>query len=315
MNIIHPSSPFRICFIINPISGVNRNPRKIVGWIEKIFRDSPIRYETVYTEKRGDATLLAASAVEKGFDIVAAVGGDGTINEIGRALVNTGVALAVIPSGSGNGFARNFRIPLNQFLAIKLLLAPRFATIDSGRLNEHLFFNVAGFGLDAIISQNFEEFGIRGPLPYFLLGTRAFLNFQPDPVQLILDNEKLEISPLVLSIANGPEYGNGAVIAPLARPDDGMLDVTILDNMPIWKAVPNLYRLFNGTIDQMEGFHSFRVKSVVIERPRPGAVQTDGNPHQENAVLNVEVIPDSLKVVVGPRFRSGRVKEDPAQDR
>jgi len=295
-----------IRFIVNPKSGVNRNPRRIVKWIQKVCHEHKIDHEVVYTGNPGHATDLAHEAIEKGFDIVAVVGGDGTINEVGRGLLHSKVALAVIPSGSGNGFARNFKIPLEQYRSIKMLTSPRIITIDSGRINKHQFFNVAGFGLDANISQNFEEFGIRGPLPYFLVGTRSFLNYQPEPVTLYIDDRRIELSPLLVSIANAPEYGNGAIIAPAACPDDGILDITILDYMPVWKAVPNLYRLFNGTIDQVEGFHSFRAKSVVIERPAPGAIHTDGNPHQEKAELQVEIIPSSLRVVVGPRFNSSK---------
>jgi diacylglycerol kinase (ATP) len=295
-----------IRFIVNPKSGVNRNPRRIVRWIRKICHENKIEHELVFTGNPGHATDLAYEAVEKGFDIVAVVGGDGTMNEVGRGLVNSKVAMAVIPSGSGNGFARNFKIPLQQYNSIKMLISPRIITIDTGRINKHPFFNVAGFGLDANISQNFEEFGIRGPLPYFLVGTRSFLNFQPQSVVMTFDNEKLEISPLVVTIANAPEYGNGAIIAPVACPDDGMLDITVLDYMPVWKAAANLYRLFNGTIDQIEEFHSYRVKSMMIERPAPGPIQTDGNPHQEEAELQVEIVPSSLRVVVGQHYSNPR---------
>jgi YegS/Rv2252/BmrU family lipid kinase len=289
----------KIRFVINPISGVNRKPRKIVGWIKRILNSTDIQYDIKYTEKAGDGTIIAKECIKENFDLVAVVGGDGTINEVGSGLIKSEVALGVIPSGSGNGFARNFNIPLNQYKAIKSLISPKFIRIDTGRINKHYFFNVAGFGLDASISQNFEEFGMRGPLPYFLVGTRAFLMFQPQHIKLVLEDGELEISPLVVTIANAPEYGNGAIIAPSAKPDDGYLDVSIMDNMPIWKAVPNLYRLFNGTIDQMEGFRSFKVRSMRIERESAGPIQTDGNPHMEAACLNVETIPKSLRVAVG----------------
>ncbi len=287
----------KIRFIVNPKSGVNRNPKRIVGWIEEICNQHDIKHEIIHTEKPGHATDLAREAVDRKFDIVAVVGGDGTINEAGRGLIGSQVALAVIPSGSGNGFARNFRIPLDQYKSIQSLVSPEFTTIDVGKINDHHFFNVAGFGLDAQISMNFEEFGMRGPLPYFLVGTRSFLNFQPDPVTLILDGQCMEFEPLVVTIANAPEYGNGAIIAPGALPDDGLLDITVLDYMPVWKAVPNLYRLFNGTIDQIEGFHSFRVESVTVERNAPAPIHTDGNPHDDDAHLEVEILPSALKVV------------------
>ncbi|MBN2365505.1 MAG: diacylglycerol kinase family lipid kinase [Calditrichaeota bacterium] len=289
----------RIRFIVNPKSGINRNPGRIVRWIEEICSKNRIDFEVLYTGKPGDATNMAREAVEENFDIVAVVGGDGTVNEAGRGLLGSEVAMAVIPSGSGNGFARNFKIPLDQYKSIQTLVDPKIISIDAGKINNHHFFNVAGFGLDAQISMNFEEFGMRGPLPYFLVGTRSFLNFQPTPVKLILEENTVEFSPLVVTIANAPEYGNGAIIAPNAQPDDGLLDVTIIDHMPIWKAVPNLYRLFNGTIDQIEGFHTFRVKSVIIEREASAPIHTDGNPHQDSARLKIETVPLSLRVVTG----------------
>lgn len=289
-------------FIINPISGINRNPRKIVKWIHEVFQSSQIEYEIVYTRKAGDGISLAKEAIERKFSLVAVVGGDGTINEVGRGLCHSDVALGVIPAGSGNGFARNFKIPLDQLKAIQMLLSPKIISIDAGRINDHLFFNVAGFGLDSFISQNFEEFGVRGPLPYFLMGTKAFLMYRAEPVKLTIDEKQIELTPLVVSIANAPEYGNGAIIAPSARPDDGLLDLSILEYLPMWKVVPNVYRLFNGTIDKMKNFRSFKIKHLKIERTSDGIIQTDGNPHMEKSILEVEILPRALRVVVGNDF-------------
>ncbi len=293
----------KIKFIVNPKSGINRNPARIIGWIDSILKPGGLSYNISYTGKPGDGTELAREAVKEGFTIVAVVGGDGTINEVGRGLCGSDVALAVIPAGSGNGFARNFKIPLKQVEAIKLLLNPQIIPIDVGKINDHHFFNVAGFGLDANIAENFEQFGIRGPLPYFLVGIRAFFNYQPQTILIKFDNKEIEISPLVVTIANAPEYGNGAIISPSALPDDGFLDLAILDKITLQQAVSNLYRLFNGTINQVSAFHSHRVTSLEILRPAPGPIQTDGNPHQEAAHLKIEVIPQSLKVLVGARYR------------
>jgi len=294
----------KIKFIVNPKSGINRNPRRIVSWIDSVLKPSGIYYEICYTGKPGDGTVLAREAVKEGFTIVTVVGGDGTINEVGRGLCNSNVALAVIPAGSGNGFARNFKIPLKQYEAIKLLLNPRIIPIDVGKINDHYFFNVAGFGLDANIAENFEQFGIRGPLPYFLVGIRAFFKYQPQTILIKFDNKEIEISPLVVTIANAPEYGNGAIISPSAQPDDGFLDLAILDKIPLREAVLNLFKLFNGTINQVSAFHSHRVTSLEIIRPAPGPIQTDGNPHPEAAHLKIEVIPRSLRVLVGPTYRN-----------
>jgi YegS/Rv2252/BmrU family lipid kinase len=296
----------KIKFIINPKSGFNKNPRRILHWIDSVIKPSGIAYDISYTEKPGDGTSLAKEAANQGFDIVAVVGGDGTINEAGRALFHSDVALAVIPAGSGNGFARNFKIPLKQYQAIQLLLEPRIIPIDIGKINNHYFFNVAGFGLDAHISEDFERFAVRGPLSYFWVGVRAFFNFRSEKAIIKFDQQTIETTPLVVSIVNAPEYGNGAIIAPAAKPDDGLLDLIILDRMSFWKAVANLIRLFNGTINQVPAFHSYPVTSLEIIRSSPGPIETDGDPHHEGTHLKIKIIPKSLQVLVGPNFRSGK---------
>lgn len=289
----------RVRFIVNPNSGSGRNPKKIARWIEKIFRTTGQEIEIVYTIGPGDATRLAKETVERHFDLAVAVGGDGTINEVARGLMHTQTALGVVPAGSGNGFARNFSVPLNLREAIKLLIVPRVVTIDAGQINRHFFFNVAGTGMDAIISQNFEELGVRGPLPYFYVGAKSYLRRNLKPVKIISDNREMTFTPLMVSVANAPQYGNGAVVAPNAKPDDGFLDVCILEDMPAWKAAVKMYNLFNGTIQKIKGFHTFQVKELTIIRNSPGAIHTDGNPFEEEAVLKIQVIPAALKVAVG----------------
>jgi YegS/Rv2252/BmrU family lipid kinase len=288
----------KIKFIVNPISGINRNPQKIVQWINEVFSPSEDEIDIVYTSQPGDGTRLGEQAKVEGCTLVVAVGGDGTINEISSGLVNSSIPLGVIPAGSGNGFARNFLIPLNQLQAIKLLLNPRIISIDVGKINQHYFFNVAGIGLDALISLNFEKLGKRGPLPYFYVGIKSYLERKVVPIKVKFDNKNLEFFPLVISIANAPQYGNGAIIAPKAIADDGYLDLCILDDMPFWKAVLQMYRLFNGTIDKTKVFHSFQVKDLTLIRTHPGVIHTDGNPINEGSHLEIKVIPKALKLAV-----------------
>ncbi len=107
----------------------------------------------------------------------------------------------------------------------------------------------------------------------------------------------LTVSPLVMSIANGSQYGSGAIIAPRAKPDDGMLDVCIIEPLPVWTGVRNLYRLFNGTIEYIPGYRSFQTRSLRIERPAPGLIHVDGDPQYADAVLQVDVLPGELRVV------------------
>jgi len=289
----------KICFIVNPLSGSRNRTQTIMGLIDEIVKPAGNEYTIAWIKCPGDGSRLSAEAVARGYDIVAAVGGDGTVNEVGQALVGSSAALAVIPAGSGNGFARNLRVPLNPPEALRLLLSPRIIRIDAGAINSRYFFSMAGMGLDAEISKSFEQQSNRGTLSYFLAGIKTFFTYKPAAISIHHEGGTFTLSPLVMSIANGPQYGSGAIIAPRAKPDDGMLDVCMINTLPVWTAVRNLYRLFNGTIEQIPGYRSFQAHSLRIERPAPGLIHVDGDPQHAEAVLQVDVLPAMLRVVAG----------------
>lgn len=169
-----------------------------------------------------------------------------------------------------------------------------------GQINSHFFVNVAGMGLDAVISANFERFGMRGPLPYFIVGVREYFRYHPRAVDLHFDHQRLQRFPLLLSVANAPQYGNGAIIAPEAIPDDGYLDLCVLSPLPLWKTVLNLHRLFTGTIHYVKAMEIFRIRSLTVERSGPGYIHTDGDPHMEGQRLEVRILPRRLKLALQP---------------
>ncbi len=288
----------QVVFIINPIFGINRRPSRIIRWIEDIWQPSGMAYEILKTGHRGHGTKLAREAVARGADLVVAVGGDGTINEIGRGLLGSDATLGVVPAGSGNGFARNMKIPLEQKTAIEALLHPRVMRLDVGKINDYYFFNVAGAGLDAIISDRFDHVRLRGPVPYFLIGVREFFRFQPEPVVIQLPDQKLHRAPLLLSFANLPMFGINATIAPNAKPDDGLIDVCVLNPVRFQRAVANLPKLFSGHIDELPEMEIYPASRVTVFRPTAGPIHTDGDPHPEEAILNVEVLPAHLKLAL-----------------
>lgn len=289
----------KICFIVNPFSGTRTGTRNLVRFIEESVKTAGSEYEIAYIQGPGDGARLSREAIAQGFELVAAVGGDGTVNEVGQGIVGTTAALAVIPAGSGNGFARTLGIPLDHRAALRLLLAPEIRAMDAGTINSRYFFNMAGIGLDAAISKRFEQYSRRGLGIYFLAGIKTYFAFAAAPVTIHHAGETAALEPMVLSIANGPQYGSGAIIAPRARVDDGMLDVCILEKLPAWRAAANVYRLFNGTIDRMKGYRSFQTSALTIERPEPGVIHVDGEPCMEQARLEIRVLPGTLRVAVG----------------
>lgn len=290
--------PDRTCWLIlNPVSGAIKKAKHILNEVHKKFKEFPgIKYEVIYTEYAGHATEIAVSAAKNHVDQVIAVGGDGTLNETASGLVNTGTALSLIPTGSGNGFARSLGIPLNLKKTVRRIVQPEEVLIDVGKLNDSFFFGVAGVGLDAIIGAGFQNFGVRGPIPYFYIGLKEYFKFDYKEMTVIFEEKSVTYKPLLITIANTMQYGNGAIIAPMADFMDGLLEVCIIEKFPLYKAPFQLPRLFNGTINQFKYYRHYKSGKFIIRREKPGCYHTDGEPHKGPAELKFSVLPKALKV-------------------
>ena len=284
-------------FIINPVSGIRKNLRRLTALIEHKYNSAGRSYKIQYTRYAGQATKLAKEAVRDGIEYVVAVGGDGTMNEVARGLVHSDSVLGLIPGGSGNGFARSLGIPLNHNKALDVLLAGKHKCIDAGMVNEHYFFGVCGLGFDAEIGAHFQSFGMRGPLPYFYIGVREYFKYRPETVRLISDNKERQKEIFLITVANTQQYGNGAYIAPQADMQDGLLDVCIVGKFSLLQILSNLYRLFNKTVEQFPAYSTFRAAEVTIIREKEeGWFHTDGEPRQGGKKLRIKVVPACLNV-------------------
>lgn len=220
-------------FIINPKSGTTKDNKSLEGFIAKIFDDPQIHF----TNRKGHAKELAKQCVKDGFKNLAIIGGDGTVNEVLSEIVEKDINLAVIPKGTGNGFARMMNIPLTPKKALKQLKKWKPISCDVGQLNNDYFINIAGIGFDAYIAEKFNELppNLRklGKIGYFQLALTEYLEYHHEEYQVEYFNdigEKNIISTraLMISFANGSQYGSDAEIAPEASINDGMLDMIIL---------------------------------------------------------------------------------------
>ena len=287
----------RILFIVNPISG-HRDKRRFREHVASVLGGENITYEIAFTERAGHATELAETAVGK-YDIVAAVGGDGTLNEVARGLVGTDTALAVIPCGSGNGLARCLHIPLNTDKALRLLTQGRIQRIDTGTVNGQLFLSVAGIGLDAQTAQDFAQDPRRGFITYAHYAVSNYLHPKPETVSITFDGrEPITCSPLLITFANSNQFGYNAVIAPHASLQDGLLDVCILSRPPL-PIVPDIVaKLMDGRIDKSRYLKEIQAAHITVERPAAGVVNIDGEPVMMDANLDIRIAPSSLNVLV-----------------
>jgi len=286
----------RIKFIINPIAGFRRDKSFIEELIHQHCKNSD--FNIAQTAGPGDATRLAQEAAAEGYHLVVAVGGDGTVNETASGLVGTDTALGIIPLGSGNGLARSLDIPLQAAGALEVIGAGKAHRIDAGRAAHRYFFVVTGVGFDANVGQKFNAAAWRGPLPYFYIAAREFANYQPEPLRLCLEDQIIDVTPFLVTIANTRQYGNGAIIAPHARPDDGVLDVCIVQPMNFAEFVMNAPKLFNGTADEIPLITYYRAKNAIIQKSGPLLFHVDGEAQMSDGPVNVSVLPQALKVIV-----------------
>lgn len=286
-----------IIFIVNPISGTS-GKRRILELIEKKLDRAKFNHTVVTTQYGGHAAEIARAAANKGVDAVCAIGGDGTINEVARALAHSATALAIIPAGSGNGLARHLHIPMDANKAIDVLNEYNLMDMDYGLINNHPFFCTCGMGFDAFISMKFAQAGKRGPLTYIDNVLKNGLKYNPDTYEIYVDDKPVsEYKAFLISCANASQYGNNAYIAPEASVCDGLLDVTIIEPFTVLDAPSISIQLFNGKIQKNSRIRSFRCKKMHIRRERKGAIHFDGDPIIEGTEIDVEIVPAGLKCV------------------
>lgn len=252
------------------------------------------------TERPGHARELALAATARGISTIVAWGGDGTMNEIGSAIAFTDTALALVPSGSGNGLARELRIPFDASAALDLAFSGRDRTIDAGQIEERLFFNVAGVGLDARVAHRFAADGLqkRGFSRYMAITMRELASYQPDHLAISSGASTVQTSSLLVAIANGRQYGNGAVIAPDARLDDGLLDLVVVAGRSLVRACLELPFVFLGAIDRLAGVRIERTEAVRIASSYPLVYHVDGEPIAGVLAISAKARPRALRVKV-----------------
>lgn len=292
-------SPNNIRVLINPNSGLGVSMRILMETFMEAW-DCDGRWLSFQLSKSAeDGQEKARRAVAEGVDTLIVVGGDGMINTIGQVLVNTDVMLGVIPTGSGNGFARHFGIPLLPSEAIRTLVSAVPQRIDVGRANGHLFFVTCSMAWDAALVRTFEKSPVRGILPYVFAAAYELFDYKPVDFEIQLDGNKPESleKPMLFTVANLTQFGGGAQIAPRAKADDGRLWLTTALNRDVAKLIPFLPKLFDGTLDQSPHLSIRSFKHLRVRRPGPQSIQVDGELIESDAEVIVDILPSALTVL------------------
>ena len=284
-------------FIINLISGTS-DKAAIPGLIDQYLDKTKFEYEIAVTQYAGHASEIAAKAKDDGVDIVVAIGGDGTVNEVARAIVHSDTALGIIPCGSGNGLARHLLLPLNVRKAIEVINRCEIRQLDYGIINDYPFFCTCGMGFDAFVSMKFAEAGKRGPITYVENVLREGLKYKPETYTIEDDNGTLQYKAFLISCANASQYGNNAYIAPQASMSDGLMDVIIMEPFDVFEAPQISIEMFSKTLDKNSKIKTFRTRHLHIHRDKPGVIHYDGDPVMTGADIDIELKPKGINIIV-----------------
>lgn len=290
----------RTAFIVNPISGVSGLAAK-QKLIEMFADKSHYDYDIVTTESAGHAVELASDFAQDGMELVVAVGGDGTVNEVGRGLMHTDTVMGIIPCGSGNGLARHLGISVNPLASFRWMNAMHVADVDYGVINGHPFFTTCGVGFDALVSQKFAESKGRGVLKYVENVLHELRTYKNETYDMLIDGEAVDVEAFLITCANANQWGNNAYIAPEASVCDGLLDISAIPQFTATEVPLIAAQLMTGHLYQNSKLFHRKCRELIIRREGECVAHYDGDPFRLQGDVVIRIEPKGLKVAVPDR--------------
>ena len=269
-------------FIVNPISGVGKQ-KKIESLLKQNLNHDLFDYEVQYTERIHHGTELAREAAMQGYDCVVAVGGDGSVNDVVQGLRGSDITLGIIPCGSGNGLAYTLKLPMQPWLAIRTLNQQHELTIDSILINgeeagsrDYVCVGAAGVGFDAHVSRLMQVAKTRGFTGYTNIVLRAYNNYRESDYTLHLNGRTLKRNAWIIALQNSDRIGYGMPVSPTARLDDGIIDISIVDKIPIDHVAITAPLALTNHLQLSQHVEMFRTPEVLIEGNDDKWVDIDG---------------------------------------
>ncbi|MCK3685120.1 YegS/Rv2252/BmrU family lipid kinase [Maribellus sp. YY47] len=285
-----PFKEEQIIFLINPSSGKGG----YLAIIEAIRQYNAAIDHFITGSKEETRTFL--ETIDPKYKVVVICGGDGTINSVLKYGIKTGLIFAVLPNGSGNGFARELGYKKDVAFLIDQIKQGRTKEIDVLNVNDTYSCNVAGIGFDSFIAKRFDENSNRGPLTYVRETIKGFINYQGVDAALTLNDTIEKGSYFMICFANTRQFGNNAVIAPHANPQDGLIDVVVIRKFHKVLIPVIMFRLLSRKGKNSRYIRYFKTDKIEIDT-NYALFHTDGEPlHKTDNVLNVR-ISDTIKLI------------------
>ena len=289
----------RIHVIINPAAG---QPEPILHILNDVFRPAGVDWDVSVTRELGDATRQARQAAENGADIVVAYGGDGTVMEVANGLVDTGVALGVVPGGTGNVLSIELNIPQNSEEAARLLVSAdaQIRKVDVGQSAEKSFLLRAYVGFDAQrIQLTTREMRDRyGKMAYLIAALKAIPESKAIRYVLTLDDDEVTCEGFTCIVQNAGNMGiRGLSLVPGVSISDGLLDVIVIQGLDPLSLASALGSIADTPLDP-DRLHHWQAKEVTIVTESPQPVIGDGEAWGETPIM-LKVLPSAIRVI-GP---------------
>lgn len=289
----------KMIFILNPISGFfNFRRQRIRYQILNEIRNHRMDAEIRYTKYAGHAYDIACDVVKEGYKYVVVAGGDGSINEVARALVHTDVALGIIPAGSGNGLARHLKIPFSIKKALTVINNRKVRQADVLKVNDYYAVSLAGIGFDAMVADHYSKDKRRGFITYIQSAMIEYVNYLPETMEIKTEELELSEDLFFVILANSNQFGYNFRIAPHADLFDGYMDIVILKDLPIVAAPLSSIQIFTGHADESLFISMFKTKKITIVRKKAGIVNIDGDPRKTEKIIEAKVIEQGLRIIV-----------------
>jgi YegS/Rv2252/BmrU family lipid kinase len=284
-------------FIVNPKSGKRKGDRvRLI--IEQFCADHQLQFDIWRWDEPYLIDSLLQKVIASDFDVVTACGGDGTIHQVASRLIGSDKILGIIPIGTGNALANHFGIPRNPHKALQVLLTGKAISIDTAQINGVPYVAFCGFGLDAQVACRYSTVKRRNFFTYAYFTLKFYWDHRPESTQIVVNNQKMEWNPHVLTVSNIAQFGMKTVFAPGASASDGKLDL-----FGIWIKSPFhvpllVWHVFRGTIGKSKYYQKVQDSEFQLIRKRSDIAQIDGEPFFTEKNINIKVIPNSLKIIV-----------------
>lgn len=287
----------RLLFVINPISG-DIEKEGLEQEIVAICEAQEIKYTFYKTTGDRDKEAIRNQINTDAYDGVFAVGGDGTVNLVASVLIGTGVALGIIPLGSGNGLSKDLNIPQDTEDALRLLYVYSIRNIDTLDLNGKPSIHLSDLGFNALVVNKFCEGDTRGPGAYAWIAMQEYLNYEPKKYRIETDKEVFEGQAFMVTVANANSFGSNASINPNGILNDGQFEICLIEPFPRAASLGILYKLYTDSIDESVYTRKLICRAATIYNLDNEVMHIDGEPVALGKEVKVTIHPKSLKVIL-----------------